>query len=133
MNPISKKIYNKLSQEDKTELKSEKIELALVDELKQRGDALYKAVEKADILWKDYQDYLSGADTPFSKMINAYNDLDGAVQFAEGVSRRFEKAGDELGIDTRSNKDFQNIERNLKTSRDVLNIISSFKDPSSFQ
>ena len=29
MNPISKKIYNKLSQEDKTELKSEKVELAL--------------------------------------------------------------------------------------------------------
>ena len=29
MNPISKKIINKLSQEDKTELKSEKVELAL--------------------------------------------------------------------------------------------------------
>jgi uncharacterized membrane protein len=34
MNPISKKIINKLSQEDKTELKSEKVELSLVSDFK---------------------------------------------------------------------------------------------------
>lgn len=31
-----KKIYNKLSQEDKTELKSEKVELALIDDLEKQ-------------------------------------------------------------------------------------------------
>ena len=35
MNPISKKIINKLSKEDKTELKSEKVELAAIDEARQ--------------------------------------------------------------------------------------------------
>lgn len=33
-----KKIYNKLSQEDKTELKSEKVELALVQELERNAE-----------------------------------------------------------------------------------------------
>jgi len=131
MNPrILKSVYNKINKE---ELKSEKVELALVDDLKKRGDALLKSVSKADNIWKDYQDYLSGADKPFSKMIKAYNDLDSDVKFAEGIAKRFEKAGKELGVDINNNKDLKNIERNIKTSKDIMNTINSFKDPSSFQ
>jgi hypothetical protein len=66
-------------------------------------------------------------------MIDAYSDLDSSMQFADGVAKRFLKAGQELGIDLKSNKDYQNIEANLKTSKDVLNTINSFKDPSTFQ
>ena len=131
MNPrILKSVYKKIN---KQELKSEKVELALVDDLKKRGDALLKSVSKADNIWKDYQDYLSKADKPFSKMIKAYNDLDSDVKFAEGIAKRFEKAGKELGVDINNNKDFKNIERNIKTSKDIMNTINSFKDPSSFQ
>ena len=126
-----KTVFNKLF--DKVELKSEKIELALVDDLKKRNQELFKTLEKADKLWRDYQDYLTNADKPFSKMIDSYSDLDASIQFADGVAKRFLKAAQELGVDVKSNKDYQNILANTKTANDVLRTISSFKDPSSFQ
>ena len=66
-------------------------------------------------------------------MIDSYSDLDASIQFADGVAKRFLKAAQELGVDVKSNKDYQNILANTKTANDVLRTISSFKDPSSFQ
>ncbi len=127
-----KTVFEKIAN-DKVELATHKIELALIDDLKKRNQELFKSLEKSDKLWRDYQDYLTNADKPFSKMIDSYDDLDGSMQFAEGVSNRFIKAAKELGVDVKSNKDYENIISNLKTASKVLRTISSFKDPSSFQ
>lgn len=118
---------------NKVELKSEKIELALVDDLKKRNQELLKNLKTSDGLWRDYQDYLTNADKPFSKMINSYDDLGASIQFADGVAKRFIKAAKELGVDVKSNKDYQNILANTKTANEVMKTIASFKDPSSFQ
>ena len=127
------KIAEQLLSKIESIVKGEKVELGIADDLKKRSGELLKSVSKADKSWKNYQDYLTGADKPFSSMIDAYSDLDGSVQFAEGIAKRFIKAGQELGLDLKNNKDYQNIEANLKTSKDVLNTINSFKDPSTFQ
>ena len=130
---ITKKaVYNGLFSK-KTELESQKIELGLIDDLNKRSKDLLKAVQKSDSSWKEYQNYLTNADKPFKKMIDNYDELDGAFAFADGISKRFIKAGQELGIDVKSNKDYQNIQANLNTATEILNTISSFKDPSSFQ
>tara|TARA_R110001632_G_scaffold106967_1_gene216541 strand:+ start:194 stop:592 length:399 start_codon:yes stop_codon:yes gene_type:complete len=123
-------IYSKLP---KTELKGEKVELGILDDLTKISNTLFKDLEKSDKSWKTYQDYLSGADKPFSKMIETYNTLAKSIQFAEGIAKRFLKAGEELGVDVKNNKIYQNIEANVKTSNEVINTINSFKDPSSFQ
>ena len=100
------RVFNYLN---KVELKSGKIELALVDDLKKRNQELLKNLKTSDGLWRDYQDYLTNADKPFSKMINSYDDLGASIQFADGVAKRFTKAAKELGVDVKSNKDYQNI------------------------
>ena len=97
------------------------------------GAVKVKSVEIADNSWKDYQDYLSNADKPFSKMIKNYDKLVKLVQSSEQISKRFIDVANELGVDVKSNKDYQNIQANIKTSDSILLTISSFKDPSSFQ
>ena len=113
--------------------KVEKIELGSVAELKEKSKKLLKAMKDADTTWRKYQDYLTGADKPFVKMIAAYNELDPAVSFAEGTLKRFEKAAKELGVKATDNKDFNNLEADIKEAKTMFNIINSFKDPSSFQ
>ena len=83
--------------------------MALVDDLKKRNQELLKNLKTSDGLWRDYQDYLTNADKPFKKMINSYDDLGASIQFADGVAKRFIKAAKELGVDVKSNKDYQNI------------------------
>ena len=114
-------------------VKGEKVELSLSDDLQKSNNALLKSVEIADNSWKDYQDYLSNADKPFSKMIKNYDKLVKLVQSSEQISKRFIDVANELGVDVKSNKDYQNIQANIKTSDSILLTISSFKDPSSFQ
>ena len=114
-------------------LSVQKIELGSVKELKEKSDKLLKALRDADKTWRNYQDYLTNADKPFGKMIDAYNELDPAVSFAEGTLKRFEKAAKELGVDATNNKNFKDLESYIKESKTVFNIINSFKDPSTFQ
>lgn len=114
-------------------LSGQKVELGSVKELKEKSDKLLKALRDADKTWRNYQDYLTGADKPFVKMIDAYNELDPAVSFAEGTLKRFEKAAKELGVDATNNKNFKDLESYIKESKTVFNIINSFGDPSTFQ
>mgnify|MGYP003129304352 CR=1 FL=1 len=66
-------------------------------------------------------------------MIDAYNELSEARSDADMSAKRFVKAGKELGVDVTSNQDYKEIDKNIKSSKDVQSIINSFKDPSSFQ
>ena len=109
------------------------VQLSILNELEQKSDALFKSTERADNDWKNYQDYLSRADKPFSNMMQSYDQLDGSIQSAEGVAKRFLKASEDLGIDARSNRTYQNIKSNIKTAQDIIRIINSFDDPSTFQ
>ena len=113
--------------------KPQKVELGSVAELQDRAKKLIKAMKDADTTWRKYQDYLTRADKPYVKMIDAYDELDPAIAFAEGTLKRFEKAAKELGVKATDNKDFKNLEADIKEARGIINIISSFEDPSNFQ
>lgn len=130
MNTLNK-VYSKLNK--KTELATHKVDLALADELKKRSQDLLKNLKAADGSWRDYQDYLTNADKPFKKMISNYDDLDGSIAFAQSSANKYLKAAKELGVNVKSNKDYQNVIANLKTAEEVIKTIASFKDPSTFQ
>ena len=78
-------------------------------EIEQKNKDLFQALKEADRAWRNYQDYLTGADKPYVKMIDANNELLGARQFADGAAKRFVKAGKELGVDVSSNSDYKAI------------------------
>ena len=100
MNPISKKIINKLSQEDKTELKSEKIELALVDELNKE---IERIEYKQGILKGLIKNYKSQADNFKSRWYSEFRgialDVEESSQSARKQTEKIAQSAKELGID----------------------------------
>jgi len=114
-------------------LSVQKVDLGSVSEINEKSKKLVKSMKDADKAWRNYQDYLSLADKPYVKMINAYTELDPAISFAEGTLKRFEKAAKELGVKATDNKGFKDLEADIKEAGVIINIINSFKDPSNFQ
>jgi len=110
-----------------------KVELGSAKEIQQKNKDLFQALKEADRAWRNYQDYLTGADKPYVKMIDANNELLGARQFADGAAKRFVKAGKELGVDVSSNADYKAMITNIKSAEDVSSLIRGFDDPSKFQ
>ncbi|QDP61910.1 MAG: putative peptidase [Prokaryotic dsDNA virus sp.] len=131
--PTNHEILSALNEIIRETNKPQKVELGSVAELQDRAKKLIKAMKDADTTWRKYQDYLTRADKPYVKMIDAYDELDPAIAFAEGTLKRFEKAAKELGVKATDNKDFKKLEADIKEARGIINIISSFEDPSNFQ
>jgi len=127
------KVYSRLPKTELAKVELEKVELGIAQDLEKKNKDLFNDLKKADESWKNYQDYLSKADKPFKEMIKSYNKLSNTFSSADTISKQFIKAAKELGVDVKNNKDYKNIEDNLKTADDVFKTISSFKDPSSFQ
>ena len=123
----------KIVEINKQELSTEKIQLNSVKEIQKTNKQLFKLLKEADESWKSYSDYLTGADKPFEKMISAYRTLTQALPQADSVVDSFLKAGKELGVDVSSNSEYKAIKANIKIAQDVMSVINSFKDPSSFQ
>ena len=65
---MRKKAMQNISTVTKVELGSEK-------EIQQKNKDLFQALKEADRAWRNYQDYLTGADKPYVKMIDANNEL----------------------------------------------------------
>jgi SMC interacting uncharacterized protein involved in chromosome segregation len=114
MNPISKKIINKLSQEDKTELKSEKVELAILDNLKKYASGLNKYQNEGDGLVKR-ADRLKTELDETQKAIYKWSDVGESIanDIVKDLSK-FEKSAKELGISPGSVKEYINAEKAFK-------------------
>ena len=67
-----------------------------------------------------------------SEMIKNYDKLIKSLPVAEEMSKRFLKAGEELGVDVKNNKTYLIINENIKMSNNVIQSINSYDDPSSF-
>ena len=124
-------IFDKFPKE-KIELKAERVELALVDDLEKASKNLFSDVEKAGSSYVKYDEYLIGANKPFGEMIKNYDKLIKSLPVAEEMSKRFLKAGEELGVDVKNNKTYLIINQNIKMSNNVIQSINNYDDPSSF-
>ena len=120
MNPISKKIINKLSQQDKTELKSEKVELALDSDAK---SALNKINKYIDIL-DSSENKLNKLDSEYDSLRKSYNNLRADVISSRNFLRKSEKdikdimskyelAAKDLGIKVNSIKEYKSLQEGL--------------------
>jgi uncharacterized protein YdcH (DUF465 family) len=125
-----KRVMNSLF---KTELSSQKIELALTDDIDKYLQKQNTVLKAADASWKDYQDYLTRADIPFKKMINLYNSLGNTISEADGLINKINSLSKELGLNPKDVKGYSAIFANLNTSKEILSTIASFKDPNTFQ
>ena len=99
MNPISKKIINKISQEDKTELKSEKVELArkpqsILSEANKIDNKIRSAESKLDKIFLNYKQAQKD-------WINLLKDVEGdLVKLEDELVEILDKA-QEIGVDGR--------------------------------
>ena len=117
----------------KTELATQKVELALTDDIDKYLQKQNTVLKAADTSWKDYQDYLTRADIPFKKMISLYNSLGNTVSEADGLINKINSLSKELGLNPKDVKGYSAIFANLNTSKEILSTIASFKDPNTFQ
>ena len=125
-----KRVMNSLF---KTELATQKVELALTDDIDKYLQKQNTVLKAADASWKDYQDYLTRADIPFKKMISLYNSLGNTVSEADGLINKINSLSKELGLNPKDVKGYSAIFANLNTSKEILSTIASFKDPNTFQ
>ena len=86
MNPQLNKIFSKLAKEEKTELKSEKVELGLIDDYN-------SLIDKANNARKSAATALSKLEKDWSNAINI-------LQEASLEGEKIEKAAKDLGINT---------------------------------
>ena len=114
-------------------VKGEKVELSLLDDLFTSNKNLKSDVEKSAKASMEYQDYLTNADKPFTKMIKEYNSLIKSLPIAEQISKSFIKAGEQIGVDLKDNKTYMILKEHIKMSNNVIQTINSYEDPSSFQ
>jgi hypothetical protein len=121
MNPISKKIINKLSQEDKTELKSEKIELAKrkPQSVLSNGKAIDKALASYSAkIDRSYLDYTKSWQKFDQQIDSLQSDLQ---KFNEDI-RDTEAALRELGINENAE-----LEQSKKISSKLQRILRDYK------
>jgi hypothetical protein len=117
----------------KTKLASIKVELGLIDEIDKKNKETYIALEKADKAWKDYQDYLTRADTPYKNMLSARANYLKVTTDIGGLLIKTVKASTELGLNPEDIKGYSSLKQNIKTGNEVIDTIDTFKEPSTFQ
>jgi hypothetical protein len=127
MTPELKRIGNKLF------LGTHKVELGLAEDIDKKNKETLAALEKADVAWKNYQDYLTKADAPFKKMMEARANYLKATSDITGLLNKTVTAAQELGLKPEDVKGYSALKSNIKTGNEIIDTIDTFKDPSSFQ
>ena len=117
----------------KTELATQKVELGLVDDIEKRNKETLIALEKADKAFKDYQNYLTKADAPFKNMISSRENYLKVTTDIGGLLIKAIKASQELGLNPEDIKGYSALRKNITTGNEIIDIIDTFKDPSTFQ
>lgn len=144
MNPISKKIINKLSQEDKTELKTEKVELGIVQDfnkiasrLKSGNSTLNKAAQNFVDDLSNFGKLRNKLDSSFGRAETFANqiedDLKEIQDKADEIAVKAKELGvapKDLGIDISIVKNIDDIEdtiksirRNSSDAKKIINVI----------
>ena len=114
MKPTQEQILsalNKLVRENKTELKSEKIELGITDDI----DKLFNQSKEVTKDFKDTRKKLSDIAADKNKAVSKLN------KKAEVLRKKFESAAKELGIDVKKSEPYNDLEFIVKRLGEVQN------------
>ena len=130
---MKEQIIKEITEKVMVKLEAHKVELALVDELKKVNAVLLNSLKSADNSWRAYQDYLTRADAPFKKMMKTRELLLSSTSKIESLLKNAETQAKNLGLNVNDIPLYSVIKSNLKETDNVINVIDSFKDPSTFQ
>ena len=117
MNPETSKIFTKLFNKNKTELASQKVELAAPQfkEFGQKAQSIY--LDARNLAQKELMNLKQSLEKGDSKLISLENDLDSAIS-------RVEKTAKEIGVDIYSTKVGQNIKKAKSEIKDYADSFS---------
>ncbi len=128
MNPQLNKVFSKLAKEEKTELKSEKVELGLVQDIQKvitNAKAKIKDVASAQ---KKYNAALKEVEEAESKALDVREE--GKDIFDRGMAIREDAldAAKDLGLDAKGIKGFGELDKILDVlEKDFQNLLRSIK------
>ena len=110
-----KEVFNKLFKEDKIELATQKIELALVDDAKKiRGE--YASIDE-----NSYFSFVVKAEVEGEKVINDYKQL---LKKVESITPKLESAINELGINRNNFQVLDDLDSVKSQLKERISIVS---------
>ena len=110
-----KEVFNKLFKEDKTELSTERVELALVDDAKKiRGE--YASIDE-----DSYFSFVVKAEVEGEKVVNDYKQL---LKKVESIIPKLESAVDELGINRNNFQVLDDLDSVKSQLKERISIVS---------
>ena len=110
-----KEVFNKLFKEEKTELATQKVELALVDDAKKiRGE--YASIDE-----DSYFSFVVKAEVEGEKVINDYKQL---LKKVESITPKLESAINELGINRNNFQVLDDLDSVKSQLKERISIVS---------
>lgn len=101
-------------QEKKTELKSEKVELAIIDDLKKLSEVSKRANNTIDSEAKQVKKLQNQIRTALANVTASKNALKDILGDAKGDINRFESMAKDLGIKPQESKDYNNAKKAIQ-------------------
>jgi len=127
-----KKIYNKLSQEDKTELKSEKVELGNMTALQGAILILREFENNAEPFVDDFTNKVAESIDAYQKMMKYRNQIYNYTEReVNGILRTFEKNAEDIGIQAESISEYKEVKKLQDKAKQVYRLLDGFQEPKS--
>jgi len=136
MKPTTEQILsalNKLVKENKTELKAEKVELGLVDDLKRSLNSLaadsqimLESYDKTRKLFFDIEGAAKKAKGQIDTNQQVFKSSNTKIDLAEKLLSKIDTAVKELGLNVKDIKEYAEVERGVKLNKDDIKDLITF-------
>ena len=121
MNPQMNKVFSKLAKEDKiTKLASEKVELAIIDDLKKYAEVATRANKSIDSEAKSVKKLQNEIRSVLAKVNASKEALKDISSDAKNDISKFEKMAKDLGIKPEQSKEYNAAKKSIKDIAESL-------------
>ena len=128
MNPQLNKIFSKLAKEEKTELKSEKVELGLVQDIQKVITNAKAKIKDVAAAQKRYNAALKEVEEAESKALDVREEGVDVFQRGGAIREDALDAAKDLGLDAKGIKGFAELDKILDVlNKDYQNLLRSIK------
>ena len=132
MNPQLNKIFSKLAKAEKTELKSEKVELALADDFKKLDKSLkdklgefFRANDETTTLSAKLRRALPQAEERIKANNKVINDSKQDIKLASNAIKKADTLAKELGLNANKIDGYKSIQANLIDLNKIIDRLNS--------
>jgi len=127
-----KRVFDKLFKEDKTELATQKIELASIKEIKDAISNLKNKEKDATKGADKFEDSIKEANKYYQDLVKERNAIYTWIN-NEAPARisDFEKAAKELGVDSNSIPEIKELKKLIQLGKELVKALDDYKRPKS--